>query len=767
MARRKKKPEDEIFKTPLLLRLLLWLLALVALAGVACVGAVVGMFHLYGKDASLPNIKSIHDYRPKTVSRIFDRKGRLLGELSAERRTVLPYKQFPELLVKAVVSSEDADFFKHKGLDYPGMVRAFIANVRAGKFVQGGSTITQQVVKTFFLTPERTIKRKMQEVILSRRLENELSKEDILYLYLNQIYLGHGRYGMQEASRFFFHKDVDQLTLAEIAMLAGLPQSPERLSPLKHKERAKKRQVYVLKQMVKHGYISKSVQRKVAKNPITVVRRKRNYFDAAPEFVDQVRRELLTLYGKEQLATLGMTVRTSMDVDLQLAARQALRKGLQSLDLRQRYRRGRKLSRKKRARTLKRLARSQKSFSEGICYQGVVTAVDDEEQVLEVDLGSRKGKVLLTGDERYNPQGDAPSTRFRKGDLVRVRRAVKHFRYEGGPQAVLVAMDPRTGDVVAMVGGYNFRRGDFNRALRARRQPGSAFKPLVYAAAIDSGKITAATVMDDAPVVYGKWIPRNFDGRHRGPLRVRQALAMSINSVAARLLDTVKVDPVHKLARSMGVTTKLGRDLSLSLGTSEMIPTELAAVYASFATGGKRVAPRYITHLGEKARKIAPQEQVLRPAVAFVMTSLMQSVVREGTARRARRLRRQVAGKTGTTNNHRDAWFAGFTPQLVAVVWVGFDDSSTLGRRETGGRAALPIWVDFMRQALRRKPRLPFKQPPGVVVHRIDSTTGLLAPDGAADVLEEYFVQGTQPRETAPTPDQVDPSTILMDPGMP
>ncbi len=765
MAKRKKAREGK--KYPLWLRLCLWLLALLLVMAAAAAGGVVGLFHLYGRDSNLPNIKSIYDYRPKTVTRIFDRKGRLIGELAAERRTVVPYKQFPELLVKAVVSSEDADFFKHKGLDYPGMVRAFIANVRAGRFVQGGSTITQQVVKTFFLTPERTIKRKMQEVILARRLENELSKEDILFLYLNQIYLGHGRYGMQEASRFFFHKDVGQLTLAEIATLAGLPQSPERLSPLKHKARAKKRQVYVLKQMVRLGFISRDVQRKVARNPITVVRRKRTYYDAAPEFTDRVRVKLAGMFGKDKLPTLGTTVRTTIDVKLQIAAREAVRKGLQSLDLRQKYRRGRRLSKKKRARMLARLARTQKKFSEGICYSGVVTNVDDEEQELEVNLGSRKGRVLLAGDERYNPQGDAPSTRFRVGDQVRVRKATKHFRYEGGPQAAMVAMDPRTGDVLAMVGGYSFRRGDFNRALRARRQPGSAFKPLVYAAAIDSGKVTAATVVDDTPVVYGKWIPRNFDGRHRGPVRVRQALAHSINSIAARLLDTVKVEPVRKLAASLGISTRLGKDLSLSLGTSEVIPAELAAVYSAFANSGKRVIPRYISRVGNKAQKVAPQEQVMRPEVAYIMTSMMQSVVREGTARRARRLRRKVAGKTGTTNKHKDAWFAGFTPQMVAVVWVGFDDTSTLGRRETGGRAALPIWVDFMRRALKGRPRLPFSQPPGVVVHRIDSATGLLAPEGAADVLEEYFIQGTQPKETARTPDQVDPSTILMDPEMP
>ena len=761
-ARKKKR------RRPIWLRLLLWLMTLVVLAGLAAGGGVAGLFYYYGRDASLPNVTAILDYRPKTVTRIFDRGGKLVGEISAERRTVVPYKRFPKLLIQAVASAEDADFFKHEGLDYFGMLRAFVANLRAGKFVQGGSTITQQVVKTFFLSPERTIRRKMQEVILARRLENELTKQQILYLYLNQIYLGHGCYGMQEASRYFFRKDVNQLTLGEIALLAGLPQSPERLSPLKHEKRAKRRQTYVLQQMAKNRHVSAAVAQKVADNPITVVRRRRPYYNRAPEFTDQVRKVLLKRHGEKKLATLGLQVHTALDIRLQLLANDAVRKGLKSLDVRQRYRRARKRLKtaKRRARQLARLKKNQKKLLPGGTYAALVLKVDDQAEALDVDLGSAKGQVLLGQDQRYNPQQDPPSSRFAAGDLIRVRKHAKGYQYDAGPQAALVAMDPRTGDVLAMVGGYRFRRGNFNRALQARRQPGSAFKPLVYAAALDSGKYTAATVVDDAPVVYGKWVPRNFDGRHRGPLRLRQALALSINSVAARLLDAVKVDRVHKLARDLGIKSKLGHDLSLALGTSEVSPLELATAYCAFANGGSRVTPRYLLKVGDREEPPPEQPRVLRPEVAFVLTSMMQSVVREGTARRARRLRRPVAGKTGTTNKHRDAWFAGFSPQLVVVVWVGFDDASTLGWKETGGRAALPIWVDFMRRALKAKPRLPFKQPPDVVVHRIDPVSGLLAAEGAADGLEEYFIRGTQPKERARAPDQVDPNTILMDPGM-
>ena len=347
-----------------------------------------------------------------------------------------------------------------------------------------------------------------------------------------------------------------------------------------------------------------------------------------------------------------------------------------------------------------------------------------------------------------------------------MRKAAKHFRFEGGPQAALVAMDPRTGDVLAMVGGYKFRKGDFERASQARRQPGSSFKPFVYAAALDSEKFTPATVVNDAPVTIGSWRPHNFDGRFRGPMRLRQAMAMSINSVAVKVMEAATVERVRSLAMSVGIRSPLGKDLSLALGTSEVFPLELATAYCAFANGGKAVTPRFIISPAPDAPPRAVN-QALRPEVAFLTASMMQSVVQEGTAKRARRLHRPVAGKTGTTNGHRDAWFAGFTPNLVTVVWVGFDDPKSLGRNETGGRAALPIWVRFMQAALKGQPRAAFSQPPGIVVQRVDPETGLLAPAGATAFLEEYFISGTEPKEAATAPDQVDPGTIMMGTDLP
>lgn len=758
-------------RRPLLVRLLLWLFGLGLLGLLLGAGLVIGLFAYYGKD--LPRLGNLHDYRPPLVTRIFDRSGVLIGEISEQRRTVIPYQRLPKLLVKAVVAAEDAEFWNHRGLNYLGMLRAFVANLRAGRFAQGGSSITQQVVKTFFLSSERTLKRKMQEVILARRIETQLGKEEILYLYLNQIYYGHGRYGVQEASRFFFGRDVDKLGVGELALLAGLPQSPERLSPFKHPDAAKRRQAYVLARMAKVGVIGAEEARRLTEAPIQVVRSHRGYVNAAPEFTDLVRRELIRTFGEEKLSVMGLQIHTTLDVKLQVAARDAVRWGLQAIDARQGFRRRvAHLKGKRLAQTTARLASRQASgFKDGQRYQAVVTTVKDEADELEVDLGPRKGKVLLADDPRYNPQQHAASKRFEVGDLIWVRAEgdgdEASFRFDGGPQAALCALDPESGEILALVGGYESHPGDFNRATDARRQPGSAFKPFIYAAALDSGKVTAASVIEDTPVVFGSWEPKNYDGLFRGPVRLRQALTFSINTVTARILDTVKVEPVRKLAAAAGISSPLGKDLSLALGTSEVKPLELATAYATLANGGRRVEPVTILRLGSQPLKRPDPQPALRPEVAFLTTSLMQSVILEGTGRAAARLGRPVAGKTGTTNDQKDAWFAGYTPQLVAVTWVGFDTPRPLGKHETGSQAALPIWVRFMQRALRGKPKLPFKQPPGVAVQRIDPATGLLAPEGASDVLEEYFIQGTEPKETARPPDQVSPDAILMNPGSP
>ncbi|MFH1132606.1 MAG: transglycosylase domain-containing protein, partial [Pseudomonadota bacterium] len=482
--KRQTKRKSERKRWPFALRVFVWAMVLGCVLSLVGAGVLAGVFFYVDADRELPRMSSIHEYKPKAVTRIYDRNGIVIGEISAERRTVVPFARIPEILVKAVVAAEDADFYTHRGLDYMGMLRAFFANLRAGRFVQGGSTITQQVVKTFFLSPDRKIKRKMQEVILARRLESELPKNEILGLYLNQIYFGHGRYGVQEASQYFFGKDVERLDIAEAAMLAGLPQSPERLSPLKHPRRAKSRQVYVLEEMTKGGYLDKTTAKEVAEKPIQVVRHVRPYYNAAPEITDLVRYELIEKHGEDKLATMGLSVRASVDVKLQLMAKEALQQGLRALDARHGYRgRVKNLNEKKRDRMLRWLSRKQKETKEGEHYQGIVVEVDDEDESLEVNLGSKKVKALVD-DERYNPNKNVPSKRFAPGDLIWVRAGRDAFRFDGGPQGAMVVMDSRNGDVLAMVGGYDFSPGDFNRATRALRQPGSAFKPFVYAAAL-------------------------------------------------------------------------------------------------------------------------------------------------------------------------------------------------------------------------------------------------------------------------------------------
>ncbi|MCC6748649.1 MAG: PBP1A family penicillin-binding protein [Deltaproteobacteria bacterium] len=757
MNRPREKPvEKPVRRRPFALRVVLWLVCLGVLGGLLGAVGVVGLFLYYGSDPKLPRIGALHDYRPKTVTRILDRRGVLIGELSAERRTVVPYTRIPRVLVQAVVSAEDAGFFQHRGLDYVGMLRALVNNLRAGRYAQGGSTITQQVVKTFLLGPERTIRRKVQDVILARRLESELSKDQILNLYLQQIYFGHGRYGVQEASRFFFGRDVERLGLGEAAMLAGLPQSPERLSPLRYPERAKRRQLYVLREMARRGHISPEQARKVGAQPIEVVRHQRPFFNVAPELVDLVRDHLSKTFGADKLTTLGLQVQTTVDARLQQSAREALQWGLRALDAREGY--GGKVAHvapAQVAKVLKRLARTQPKLEAPGQLQGLVTRIDDVEQEVEVNLG-RASATVRVDDERYNPQKDAPSRRFAVGDLIRVRWEGDQYVFDGGPQGALVAIDPRTGEVRAMVGGYDFAPGGFNRALQALRQPGSSFKPFLYAAALDSGRYTAASVIEDGPVSFGNWEPKNFDGVYRGPVRLREAVAHSINTVAARVMKDVGPPAVQRLAGALGIATPLASDLSLALGSSEVRVLDLALAYAAFANGGQAVEPHYVTRVGSQEVPLSPPRRVIRPEVAYLVTSLLQSVVSEGTGQRAQQLRHPVAGKTGTTNEQKDVWFVGYTPELLTAVWVGFDTPRSLGKRETGGRAAIPIWVRFMQKALAGLPRQSFPRPSGLVVQRVDPRSGLLAPTGALEGMDELFIAGTEPKETAP---QVDPTT--------
>jgi penicillin-binding protein 1A len=764
-------------------------LGLAALGVVLAGAAVVGLFVYFGNDSRLPTIESLRDYRPKQVTRLLDRHGSPIAEIGLEKRTFVPYAEIPKILVNAVVAAEDADYWHHAGLDYRGMARAFIENVLRGRTAQGGSTITQQVIKTFLLTPERTMRRKVQEIILARRLSEKLSKEQILELYLNQIYYGHGRYGCEEAARFFFGKSVRQVDVAEAALLAGIPQSPERLSPRKHPDAAKTRQRYVLGQLAERGYLPRAEADKLAKEPIRLARAPVAAPELAAEAVDATSRWLATQYPGRKVGELGLTVQLSIDAKLQALARQALERGLEDLDGRQGFRgpvghvAGKALEKHRAAQAALRAASNPPQIYVGIVEETQKAPSDPRAGRLIIDVGGERGVVDLALEPRYTKGPKPLLDKFTPGDLVRVRFAPERVRVDAktggatgagdagqslapmalelGPQAAMVVMNPQSRQILAEVGGYDFRPGTLNRAERAMRSPGSGFKPVLYAAALESKRFTAASIVNDSPDVYADWKPQNYEKEEfRGPVRLRVALAHSINTVAIKVLDQVGIPAVKDMASRVGITSTIPDDVgkALALGAFEVHPLEMANAYATFATGGLRGTPQLVLKVGDEAITPPPPAATVPPAVAYVVVSMMRSVVTEGTAASAgAKLHRPAAGKTGTSNASRDAWFVGFTPDLLAAVWVGFDDQHKLGRGEAGAKTALPIWTDFMIKALAGQPVRDFAQPPGIVVQRVDKATGLLPAPGrevGTDSYDEVFIDGTAPTETAPAPGQ-------------
>jgi penicillin-binding protein 1A len=795
----------------------------------AAIAVVVGLFSYYGSDPKLPDLSRLDSYRPKQVTRILDRNGKAIGELGSEKRTVVPFDAIPKLLVNAVISAEDADYFHHSGLNYRGMIRAFLEDVLRGRRAQGGSSITQQVVKNLVLSPERTMRRKVQEIILARQLSEKLSKEEVLALYLNQIYYGHGRYGCEEAARYFFGKSVRDINLAEAALLAGLPQSPERLSPRRHPEAAKTRQRYVLGQMAEHGYIDRATADRLAAEPIRLARESASARGIAAEAVDVVGAVLAEKLGESAATESGTTVTTTLDGHLQELARASLERGLEDLDARQGFRgpSGHLTAKALDVRRYDLVKAHAGGLSDSEIVEGIVTRVEpdpknvklgrlyvdagvrekghealrppptpagrtaprtkgprpvwpSDEALAAAKEGVREGVADLALEPRYGKGTKALAERFKPGDLVRVRLAPDRPHAEGrpfslalelGPQAAMVVMDPATHEILALVGGYDFHSGGFDRSLRANRQPGSAFKPIVYATAIEAKKITPATMINDAPEVYDLWKPQNYEKEEfRGPVRVRTALADSINTVAIKVLSEVGIDQVRAVATRVGLTSTIAPDigLSLALGALTVTPLELANVYAAFADGGQAAKvdrASLVSAIGDQKLPPPQLQPGLPPEVAYVMVSLMRSVIDEGTARGAvaGKLHRPVSGKTGTSNGQRDAWFVGFTPDLLAAVWVGFDDMKKLGRGEAGGKTAAPIWADFMAKATAGKPTKDFAQPPGVVVQRIDKASGLLAAPGQeSGTLDEVFLDGTAPTQQAPSAGEQSADKLLL-----
>ncbi|AKF05326.1 penicillin-binding protein 1A [Sandaracinus amylolyticus] len=755
------------------------LIALLVLVIVAVLG-FASVIAYYSRD--LPDVASLRTFQEPQVTRVVDRDGALVGEIFTERRTVVPLERVPRVLVLSVLAAEDADFYRHEGLDYAGLFRAVVRGVLDGGNFRGTSTITQQLVKNLLLGPERSWERKIRELILARHVEEELSKDEILGLYLNHINFGHGRYGVQEASQFYFGKDVSELTLAEASLLAGIPQSPTHLSPRTHPEASRRRQRFVLDQLERKREeywpdltvedIRAAREAHVELAPLPESRQ------SAPEIMDVARRVLTERVGEEAAQRGGYVVHTSVDRELQLATREALRTGLRAIDQRSGMRPPIRRARVRRGERMPEIDRAPE-LRVGGTYDAVVTSRDDETGTIALEVAGHPATARIADLARWNPEELPPSRFVDEGARLRasivalaeegVEGARARARLELGPQGAVVLIDPRSREVLALVGGYEAESG-FDRARLAQRQPGSTFKPFVYALGIRSRRYTPASIVIDAPGVYDQWMPQNFETwSFAGEMRLRDALANSVNQVAVRLIEDLTPAEVVSFAQHLGVTSELDPSLALALGASEVRPIELANAYATFAAGGRWAAPRVVTRIvGPDGRDVPlpetePPRDVLTQAEAYVVTSMLTSVVQSGTAQAAQRLRRPIAGKTGTSNEARDAWFAGYSADLVAVVWVGYDDHRSLGRRESGARAALPIWMEVMRVAEEGRPVIDFPVPSGVVTVRIDPRSGQLAYEGQQDAIDEVFLEGTAPSEVAREAGVLDPSAFLME----
>lgn len=643
--------------------LVLWLLILALTS--ALIGGVIGFFLFSFWD--LPEVEALEEYKPSITSRVYSDSNRLLAEFFVENRTPVSLRDVPQDMIAAITATEDARFYAHRGLDFRGIGRALYRNIRAGRIVEGGSTLTQQLSKVLFLTPERSFTRKLKETALALRIEQRYTKQEILSLYLNQIYFGSGAYGVEAAARIYFGKPAKDLSVAECALLAGLPRSPNRYSPFKDPARAMGRRAYVLNRMAALGHISLQ-QADDAKQVPLPLQPNVAAGGPAPYFVEYIRQKVEERFGSSLLYSGGINVYTSINDELQAHA------------------------------------------------ESVVTS-----------------------------------------GLAKIEKRLRRRKQDQGPlQAALVSIDPATGRIRAMVGGRDFKESQFNRAWQALRQPGSAFKPIVFAAALERG-FGPADLLKDSPATFRvdnktTWTPENFTRTYQGPVTLRKALAQSLNVPAVRLLEKIGTAETISFAKKLGVTAPLAPYLSLALGSSDVTLLELTSVYAVFANHGIRVPPSAIIMITDSAGRTlysgdALPEQVMRPETAFVITNLLRGAIEHGTGWKARELGRPAAGKTGTTNEYRDAWFVGYTPSVVTGAWVGFDDHRSIGPKETGTRAALPLWLDFMKRAHQNAEPEEFAVPEGIVFHAIDPSTGLLGTEACARTLREAFMPGTEPRK--------------------
>jgi penicillin-binding protein 1A len=814
-------------KRSLLGRLMVFALSLGFLGAIVGVLGIFAVLNYYSKD--LPDHTQLAEYDPPVATRIYAGDGRLITEYAVQRRVFVPVEAMPRQLIDAFISAEDQNFYSHPGLDFKGLARAMLTNIKnygSGRRPEGASTITQQVAKNFLLTNEVSIERKIKEAILSFRIEQAFEKDHILELYLNEIYLGGGSYGVSAAALNYFNKSLDQLSIGEMAYLAALPKAPNNYNPYRRHDAAVGRRNWVVGRMLEDGHITKAEADRAIAEPLTVQPREdTELVENGAYFAEEVRRELQNRYGDDALYKGGLAVRTSLDPKLQSIATRVMREGLLDYDRRHGWRGP--LAHLEDTRDWSRVLREMERPAAALesWRLAVVLEVDDKEA--RIGLSDHAGIIPFEEakwarqwlkNQRFGNAPKAMTEVLNKGDVILVEPVSKEEAADGDSEAAevpeegaplpgqsdtyalrqipdingaMVAMDPHTGRVLAMVGGFSLNASEFNRATQAWRQPGSAFKPFVYMAALANG-YTPASIILDAPVEFDqgpglpKWRPKNYSGNFYGPSTLRTGIERSRNLMTVRLAHAVGMDSVAEMAVRFGVFEDMPRLLSYSLGAGETTVMRMTTAYAQIVNGGKKITPTLIDRVQDRvghtvfrhddrscsdcrdvfwtgqAVPAVPdaREQVIDPVTAYQMTSILEGVIRRGTGRRISELGIPLAGKTGTTNDSLDVWFMGFSPDLVVGVFVGFDDPRTLGARETGSSIAAPIFKDFMAEALEGK-KTPFRIPPGVQLVRVSHATGRPAMPGDSDVILEAFKPGQTPYNQR----RLDGSTFAVGPG--
>jgi penicillin-binding protein 1A len=791
-----------------LLRFMGFLFAAGTIVFLVGVGAVAGLIWHFSKD--LPDYSQLQDYEPPVMTRVHAADGALLGEYSKERRLYLPIQAIPKSVINAFLAAEDKNFYEHGGIDFTGMARAAILyaqNYGSNRRPQGASTITQQVAKNFLLTNEVSFDRKIKEALLAMRIERTYSKDKILELYLNEIYLGLGAYGIAAASLVYFDKSVNELTLAEAAYLAALPKAPAALHPVRNRDRAIERRNYVIDRLAENGWIKPADANAARKEPLVVTSRANAaHIFAGEYFAEEVRRDIFERYGEKKLYEGGLSVRTTLDPKLQVMARKSMVTGLVNFDEAQGWR-GAQHKIDISGDWGVKLAEVKSLGDISPWRMAVVLETSDQSARIGFqpgrELGGAVSKTRNTGlisldGVRWAKAASGP-TRFKAptsvaqvlspGDVIYVDPLLAkdgstvegQYRLRQVPEVsgALVAMDPWTGRVVAMVGGFSFDQSQFNRATQAYRQPGSSFKPIVYSTAMDNG-YTPSTVVVDAPIEIdqgqgaGVWRPENYStGKYYGPTTLRNALRQSLNTVTVRLAQDVGMPLIGEYAKRFGVYDELPNYLSYALGAGETTVMRMVTAYSMFANGGKRVKPTLIDRIQDRYGRtifkhdqrecrgcdaadgwknqpeptlVDRREQVLDAMTAYQITSMMEGVVQGGTATVVREVGKPIAGKTGTTNDEKDAWFIGFSPDLVVGIYIGYDKPRNLGRGGTGGHLAAPVARDFLKLALADKPAVPFRVPAGIKLIRVDAKSGMRAgPGDSGRTILEAFKPGTAP----------------------